>query len=131
MGARIHIVDDDVALGKFLSREFKRNHYTVDVSHDGQDACEKIEGAAYDLVVLDLNLPGLDGMTVLERVRLSHPLLPILVLTARSRKQDLGFSARAGRRRLSYQAVLIQGTAGQSACSPSAKFTEPGNRREA
>lgn len=82
------IVDDDVSLGKFLKRELKRLCYTVDVIQDGEEACGQIERTAYSVVVLDLNLPKMDGMAVLKRVRLSQPELPILVLTARSSAKD-------------------------------------------
>lgn len=87
--AKILIVDDDIPLGKFLTRELQRNHFSVDVSQSGEDACTKIQESAFSLLVLDLNLPGMDGMAVLRNVRLTHPRLPILVLTARNRTSDL------------------------------------------
>jgi DNA-binding response OmpR family regulator len=61
----------------------------VAVSQDGEDACNNLRQNIYDLLVLDLNLPAMDGMAVLKVVRLSHPRLPILVLTARNRTEDL------------------------------------------
>ena len=88
-GARILVVDDDIALCKFLSRELKRRKFDVTVRHDGVAACTGIQKSDYDLLILDLNLPKLDGMTVMKQVRLSRPRLPILVLTARNRTQDV------------------------------------------
>jgi two-component system, OmpR family, copper resistance phosphate regulon response regulator CusR len=88
-GQRILVVDDDVPLGKFLSRELKRRHYSVEVRQDGEAARDDIQGSAYDLVILDLNLPKMDGMAVLKQVRVSQPRLPILVLTARNHTHDL------------------------------------------
>jgi len=88
-GPRILVVDDDIPLGKFLSREFKRKHFSVEVQHDGEAACNYIEKSTPDLVILDLNLPKMNGMAVLKQVRLSQPRLPILVLTARNRTEDL------------------------------------------
>jgi DNA-binding response OmpR family regulator len=88
-GARILVVDDDIALCKFLSRELKRRQFDVTVRHDGEAACTGIQKSDYDLLILDLNLPKLDGMTVMKQVRLSRPRLPILVLTARNRTQDV------------------------------------------
>jgi DNA-binding response OmpR family regulator len=88
-GQRILVVDDDVALGKFLSRELKRRHYSVEIRQDGEAARDDIQGSTYDLVILDLNLPKMDGMAVLKQVRVSQPRLPILVLTARNHTQDL------------------------------------------
>jgi len=64
-------------------------HYAVDVIHDGQSACEKLLRPSWDLLILDLNLPKIDGMEVLRQIRISQPLLAILVLTARSQTSDL------------------------------------------
>ncbi len=88
-GQKILVVDDDVPLGKFLSRELKRRHFSVEIRHDGEAARDDIRGSTYDLVILDLNLPKMDGMAVLKQVRQSHPRLPILVLTARNHTHDL------------------------------------------
>jgi DNA-binding response OmpR family regulator len=88
-GQKILVVDDDVSLGKFLSRELKRRHYSVEIRQDGETARDDIQSSAYDLVILDLNLPKMDGMAVLKQVRVSQPRLPILVLTARNHTHDL------------------------------------------
>ena len=88
-GQKILVVDDDVPLSKFLSRELKRRHFTVEIRHDGEAARDDIRESVYDLVILDLNLPKIDGMAVLKQVRQSHPRLPILVLTARNHTHDL------------------------------------------
>jgi DNA-binding response OmpR family regulator len=89
MTPKILVVDDDIALGRFLSRELKRGRFSVEVSQDGEAACDKLKESTYDLVILDLNLPGMDGIAVMKQVRLSQPRLPILVLTARNRTEDL------------------------------------------
>ena len=82
---RILIVEDDRSLGKFLGRELTHKRFSVQLSNDGESACEELRRAIPDLVILDLNLPGMDGMVLLKQVRLSQPRLPILVLTARNR----------------------------------------------
>jgi DNA-binding response OmpR family regulator len=87
--ARILIVEDDVSLGKFLSRALKQKLFSVEVSLDGEVAWEQLQNSNYDLVILDLNLPRIDGMELLRRVRLTKPALPLLVLTARNRTEDL------------------------------------------
>ena len=88
-GSRILVIDDDVPLGKFLIRELKRRHFSVEVRHDGQAGCDLLRESIFDIVILDLNMPKMDGMAVIGQVRLSHPKLPILVLTARNRTEDL------------------------------------------
>ena len=95
-GPKMLIVDDDVSLGRFLSRELRRIHFSVGVSQDGEGACNLLQESTYDIVVLDLNLPGMDGMAVLKRVRLNQPRLPILVLTARNRTEDLLLALEQG-----------------------------------
>ena len=95
-GPRILIVDDDNALGKFLSRELTRKHFTVEVSRDGVAGCEILRDSARDLLILDLNLPSMDGMAVLKQVRMSQPRLPILVLTARNRTEDMVLALEQG-----------------------------------
>jgi DNA-binding response OmpR family regulator len=96
-GRRILIVDDDVCLTGLLRQEFEDDRYTVDVAHDGEEALGILQGATrYDLVILDLNLPKLDGIALLERVRPIQPRLRMLVLTARSRVEDKVKALRAG-----------------------------------
>jgi two-component system copper resistance phosphate regulon response regulator CusR len=92
--ARILIVEDDVSLGRFLSRALKL--FTVEVILDGEAAWEALQKLHYDLVILDLNLPKLDGMALLARVRQIHPGLRMLVLTARNRTEDLVLALEQG-----------------------------------
>jgi DNA-binding response OmpR family regulator len=94
--ARILIVEDDVSLGKFLSRALKQKLFSVEVLLDGEVAWEALQSSIYDLVILDLNLPRIDGMELLKRVRLTQPLLPLLVLTARNRTEDLVLALEQG-----------------------------------
>src|SRR5271156_3869526 len=82
-GCRILIVEDDVALGRFLSRALKLKNFAVEISLDGEAAWETLRNSIYDLVILDLNLPRIDGMELLKRVRQDQPALRVLVLTAR------------------------------------------------
>jgi len=96
MNPRILVVEDDVALGKFLSRELMQKRFSVEISYDGETACDDFQKFVYDLVILDLNLPKMDGMAVLRQVRLSQPRLPILVLTARNRTADLVLALEQG-----------------------------------
>jgi DNA-binding response OmpR family regulator len=76
-GARILIVEDDVPLGKFLSRTLTLKLFSVQVTLDGETAWEALQTSIYDLVILDLNLPRIDGMVLLKRVRLTQRELTI------------------------------------------------------
>jgi len=96
VSARILIVEDDVSLGKFLSRALKQKLFSVEISLDGEVAWEALQNSIYDLVILDLNLPRMDGMELLKRVRLTQPALPLLVLTARNRTEDMVLALEQG-----------------------------------
>jgi DNA-binding response OmpR family regulator len=95
-GRRILIVEDDVSLGKFLSRALTLKLFTVEISLDGEAAWETLQNSIYDLVILDLNLPRIDGMELLKRVRQDQPALRVLVLTARNRTEDLVLALEQG-----------------------------------
>ena len=85
---RILVVEDDVPLASFLRKGLEAEHYAVDVAPDGEEARWLACECEYDLMVLDLNLPKLDGFGVLGKVRPKRPSLPVLVLTGRSRLED-------------------------------------------
>jgi DNA-binding response OmpR family regulator len=88
-GRRILIVEDDVSLAGFLNGELQAQGLGVDEVHDGEEALRVLEAKRrYDLLMLDLNLPKLDGISLIRRLRPVQPRLPILVLTARSRVED-------------------------------------------
>jgi DNA-binding response OmpR family regulator/flagellar motor protein MotB len=85
---RILIAEDDAALAGFVRQGLQGEHYAVDVVEDGEQARSMGSEFDYDLVILDLNLPKLDGVSVLRHLRLKRPTLPVLVLTQRSRVED-------------------------------------------
>src|ERR1700693_1660643 len=85
---RILVVEDDTPLASFLRKGLEAEHYAVDVAPDGEQARQMALEDEYDLLILDLNLPKLDGIGVLSAVRPKKPSLPVLVLTARSRIED-------------------------------------------
>jgi len=85
---RILIAEDDEALGKFVRQGLEGEHYTVDVAADGEQARISATENDYDVVILDLNLPKLDGVSVLRHVRMKKPSVPVLVLTQRTRVED-------------------------------------------
>ena len=85
---RILIAEDDTALAGFVRKGLEAEHYAVDVSADGEQARALATEFDYDLIVLDLNLPRLDGIAILKDVRNRKAQLPILILTARGRVED-------------------------------------------
>ena len=93
---RILIAEDDTALAEFVRKGLEAEHYAVDVSSDGEQARALATEFDYDLIVLDLTLPRLDGVTILKQVRSHKPSVPILVLTARSRVEDRVLCLDAG-----------------------------------
>src|SRR5205085_5873149 len=85
---RILVAEDDPALGSFVRKGLEAEHYAVDVSADGEQARAMAGELDFDLVVLDLNLPRLDGVSILRFLRTRKPSMPILVLTGRTRVED-------------------------------------------
>ena len=85
---RVLVVEDDAPLASFLRKGLEAEHYAVDIAPDGDDARWMASECDYDLMILDLNLPKMDGITVLRTLRPRKPSLPILVLTGRSRVED-------------------------------------------
>ncbi|MCL2528295.1 MAG: response regulator transcription factor [Defluviitaleaceae bacterium] len=85
---KILIVEDEESLNKVLVKVLRRLGYTTDSAFDGEEALDLYFENTYDLVILDLNLPKLDGMEVLNTIREDNVELPILILSARSEIQD-------------------------------------------
>jgi two-component system response regulator QseB len=94
---RILLVEDDALLASGLQSALARAHYTVEHVDDGQRAVLAIENSQFDLVILDLGLPRLDGTEVLRRVRSKGNEVPVLILSARDATRDriLGLDAGA------------------------------------
>ncbi|HZR91641.1 MAG TPA: response regulator transcription factor [Gaiellaceae bacterium] len=81
---RILIIEDEVRIRSFLARGLEAEGYTVDGADNGRDGLARALEAPWDLVVLDLLLPGLSGLEVLQALHCQRPGLPVLVLSARS-----------------------------------------------
>jgi len=84
---RILVVDDDRTVADVVSRYLQREGFDVDVQTDGPAALERALASPPDLVVLDVMLPGMDGLEVFERIRASSPV-PIIFLTARGAEEE-------------------------------------------
>jgi DNA-binding response OmpR family regulator len=85
---RILVAEDDRPVASFLKKGLEAEHYAVDVAPDGEEALYMAEEYEYDLMVLDLILPRMDGLQVLKQIRTKKQPLPVLVLTGRSRVED-------------------------------------------
>ena len=85
---RILVVDDERALCETIVRSLRRLAYSVDPCYDGDTAIDLLGSERYDLVLLDLNLPGADGMTVLRTLRQTDRETRVLILSARSEVAD-------------------------------------------
>jgi DNA-binding response OmpR family regulator len=85
---RVLLAEDDKPVANFIQKGLTAEQYAVDVASDGEEAQFMLEQFDYDLFILDLSLPQLDGLEILKRLRTIKKSLPVLVLTARSRVED-------------------------------------------
>ena len=85
---RILLVEDDERITKALAEALMDHHYVVDVVHDGQMGWEFAESAAYDVIILDVMLPGLSGIQFCQRLRQQGKSTPVLILTAKDTSAD-------------------------------------------
>jgi DNA-binding response OmpR family regulator len=78
----ILLVEDEKKQAEFIQKALEQDYYKVDVAYDGEEALKKAEVRDYDTMIFDLNLPKLDGATLIQKVREMGLSTPILVLTA-------------------------------------------------
>jgi DNA-binding response OmpR family regulator len=94
---RVLIIEDEVRLAENVARSLREGAgYAVDVAPDGEEGAFMAESNPYDLVILDLMLPKLDGLSVLQRMRRQGSAAPVLVLTARDEKESVVALLNAG-----------------------------------
>ena len=85
---RVLLAEDDARLAESLVCSLKQAGYAVDWTDDGDEAEVILKVQDYDLVILDLTLPGMDGLELLRKIRTSHKMVPVLITTARSEVED-------------------------------------------
>jgi two-component system copper resistance phosphate regulon response regulator CusR len=85
---RVLVVEDDSPVASFIMKGLDAEQYAVDRAADGEEAGSMCEQFDYDLVILDLGLPKVEGLEVLKKIREHKAALPVLILTGRSRVED-------------------------------------------
>ncbi len=87
--ARIFLVEDDLSFGSVLKSYLEINDYSVDLVDDGKVAVDTFRRGVYDLCILDVMLPHVDGFTIASEIRSMNSVIPIIFLTAKKLKEDL------------------------------------------
>lgn len=93
---RILVVEDDAKIASFVVKGLKQEGYAVDHAPDGDTGLALATTTGYDAAVVDIMLPGLDGLSLVKRLRLTLPHLPVLFLSARSTVEDRVRGLQAG-----------------------------------
>jgi two-component system OmpR family response regulator len=93
---RVLVIEDDKAVADFVRTGLIELGYTVDAVHDGRDGLFQASSETYDAIIVDMMLPTVDGLTILNALRASKISTPILVLSAKSKVQDRVQGLRAG-----------------------------------
>ena len=90
------MVEDEDALAEGIVFNLKRKHYEVELASNGRDALERIARQRFDLVLLDVRLPEIDGFEVCQTLRRDGNFVPILMLTARAQPDDVVYGLKLG-----------------------------------
>lgn len=85
---RILLAEDEVSLSEALIRILEKNNHTAEAVYNGIDALQYLESGDYDAVILDVMMPGMDGLSVLRQLRARGSRVPVLILTARGEIED-------------------------------------------
>ncbi len=86
---RILVIEDEKKVAEFIKKGLEEEHYAVDMAHDGETGLYLAEVNEYDLIVLDLMIPKIEGWEVLKKIRENKNSVPILILTARDTVEDI------------------------------------------
>jgi len=85
---KILIIEDEKKVASFMKKGFESEGFVVDTAYNGKDGLEHAYDQSYDIIVLDLMLPGLDGLSLLQQIRKEQVTTPVLILTARGHVDD-------------------------------------------
>ncbi len=118
---RVLVVEDEAKLASLLRQGLRREGMGVDVVSTGEEAVTRATATNYDVILLDVMLPGHDGFEVCRRLRAYEVWSPTLMLTALDDVHDRDPRARQRRRRLPRQAVLVRRAAGADASADASR----------
>lgn len=85
---KLLLAEDERSLSRAIVKILEKNNYTADAVHNGEDALAYLETGDYDAAILDIMMPGMDGITVLKKLREQENLIPVLLLTAKAEIDD-------------------------------------------
>ena len=108
---RVLVVEDDAKIASFVVRGLKQAGYAVDHAPDGETGLALAESTGYDVAIVDVMLPGLDGFSLVRRLRSARRQVPVLFLSAKSAVEDRVHGPRERRRRLPDEALRVLGAA--------------------
>lgn len=93
---RVLLVDDETEFVQAMAERLKMRDLDADTVYDGEQALSFVEGQEPDVMVLDLKMPGIDGMEVLRQVKKSHPKIQVIILTGHGTEKDEEEARRLG-----------------------------------
>jgi DNA-binding NtrC family response regulator len=93
---KILLVDDEEEFVRTLSERIKMRELGADIAHNGEEALEIVDSEVPDVMVLDLRMPGIDGMEVLQRVKKAYPEVQVIILTGHGSDRDEEEARRLG-----------------------------------
>src|SRR5580765_8993618 len=85
---RILVVDDEQSMAQFLAIVLRKDGYQVSTVQNGRDAMDKVKVEAFDVVITDIKMPGVDGIQVLQGIKKHDPSLPVVLMTAYASQQS-------------------------------------------
>lgn len=93
---RVLIIEDNIELSESMKRGLEENKFQIDIANEGEEGMEKAFINEYDVILLDLNLPDIDGIEVLQTLRKKAIAIPIIIITARDEVADLAIGLDSG-----------------------------------
>jgi two-component system OmpR family response regulator len=93
---KILVIEDDKTIAAYIAKGLRETGYTVDVTNDGDEGSDLAQIGPYDAAVVDIMLPGTDGLTIIEEMRAEHITTPVLILSAKRSVDDRVRGLRAG-----------------------------------